>query len=121
MIECGLSMYPEAIHPHKLGISVTGTTGQSDTLWFKGEDLVGACGQADPGDCDPGGRHGGQVPTSGTQGRADSSGSKVRQPGRPAFVCLAHWWLRQGTPTHPEELTQWDKRSGLDHLRNHQP
>lgn len=118
IIDCGLSTYPEVIHLNKLGISVTGSTGQSDTLWFKGKDLVGACGQVDPGDFDPGGRHGGQVSTSGTQGRADSSGSKLRRPGRLPGGCGRACALC--TPAHPEELTQWDKRSGLDHLRNHQ-
>lgn len=35
-------------------------------------------------------------PPQETRERADSSGSKVRQMGRPACVRLAHWWLWQG-------------------------
>ena len=62
-----------------------------------------------------------QEPRGGRTAVAQRYASQEGQPssawptggcGRACALC---------TPTHPEELTQWDKRSGLDHLRNHQP
>lgn len=117
-------MYPEAIHPHKLGISVTGTTGQSDTLWFKGEDLWVRVDRLIPGTV--------------TLGAGMEDGSQLQEPRGRRTAVAQRYASREGqpvsawptggcgrayalcTPAHPEELTQWDKIIGLDHLRNHQ-
>ena len=86
---------------------------------------MGACGQAEPGDCDPGGRHGGQVSTSGNQGKGGQQWLQSTPAGKaglrpPGPLVAVAGPVPSATPLCPEELTQWNKRSGLDHLRNHQ-